>query len=81
MTLMITKTKYLSNGVPMYWMTSLPIMIITQLIIAGIVMTLGVLIAESKDEPKWWRIIGGVIFLLACLSTYQIYFIMYIFYS
>jgi uncharacterized membrane protein YdcZ (DUF606 family) len=60
-------------------MTSLPAMIITQLIVAGVVMTLGILFAEDKKETKWWRALGVALFMIACLSVYQIYFIMYLF--
>ena len=64
----------------MYWTTSLTAIIITQLIMAGVVMFLGIRLIEDKQQSKYWRAIGGLLALIACLSVYQIWFIIYVFY-
>ena len=64
----------------MYWMTSLTAIIITQLIMAGVVMFLGMKLLEDNKQSKYWRGIGGLLALISCLSVYQIWFIIYVFY-
>lgn len=64
----------------MYWLTSLTAIVITQLIMAGVVMFLGMRLIEDKQQSKYWRVIGGLLALIACLSVYQIWFIIYVFY-